>query len=110
MRTPPRNSLSGQLALETRKHLPQLDGLRAFAILPVLLTHSWPDYPSLTWLGALGPAGWIGVDLFFVLSGFLITGILVDAKGSENYFRNFYVRRGFGVLALDFRVVFLIFG
>ena len=34
------------------KHLPQLDGLRAFAILPVLLTHSWPDYPSLTWLRA----------------------------------------------------------
>ena len=69
--------------------MPQLDGLRAFAIFPVLLTHSWPDYPSFTWLGALGPAGWIGVDLFFVLSGFLITGILIDAKGDEHYFRNF---------------------
>jgi len=45
------------IRLSTQKHLPQLDGLRAFAILPVLLTHSWPDYPSLTWLGRLGPEG-----------------------------------------------------
>jgi len=83
--------------------------LRAFAILPVLLTHSWPDYPSLTWLGALGPAGWIGVDLFFVLSGFLITGILIDTKGNENYFRNFYVRRGLRIWPLYFAMLFYMF-
>jgi peptidoglycan/LPS O-acetylase OafA/YrhL len=101
--------LSGRIKLSTQRHLPQLDGLRAFAILPVLLTHSWPDYPSLTWLGKLGPAGWIGVDLFFVLSGFLITGILIDAKGSENYFRNFYIRRGLRIWPLYFAILFYMF-
>ena len=100
---------SGSIALSTQKHLPQLDGLRAFAILPVLLTHSWPDYPSFTWLGRLGPAGWIGVDLFFVLSGFLITGILIDARGGENYFRNFYVRRGLRIWPLYFAMLFYMF-
>jgi len=64
------------------RRLPQLDGLRAFAFLAVFTHH------------ALGlPLGWIGVDLFFVLSGFLITGILVREKGATRYFRTFYLRR-----------------
>ncbi|HEX6901604.1 MAG TPA: acyltransferase [Thermoanaerobaculia bacterium] len=80
------------------RRLPVLDGLRGVAILLVLVLHftMYGGPPSSIGIAAVRPfalAGWIGVDLFFVLSGFLITGILYDAKGGERYFRNFYLRR-----------------
>ncbi|HEX5760501.1 MAG TPA: acyltransferase [Thermoanaerobaculia bacterium] len=80
-------------------HLPALDGVRGVAILLVLLLHftvyGGPPPSALPdrIFHELAAAGWVGVDLFFVLSGFLITGILYDAKGSRRYFRNFYARR-----------------
>ncbi len=74
-----------------------LDGLRGIAFLSVFALHygavlfPWQrQYPPL----------WIGVDLFFVLSGFLITGILSDAKADPHYFRNFYLRRSLRIFPL----------
>ena len=80
-----------------RAHIQALDGVRGLAILSVFLYHAWPDL-SHEWRGGatlnmLASAGPFGVDLFFVLSGFLITGILLDAREGRRYFRNFYARR-----------------
>lgn len=73
------------------KKIPQLDRLRGLAILLVLVDHATHMVPEslrkFTW------NGWMGVDLFFVLSGFLITGILWDTRDKERYFRRFYARR-----------------
>ena len=58
-------------------HIPELDGLRGLAILLVLCVHLWPKTGPLSSISSITGAGWIGVDLFFVISGFLITGILL---------------------------------
>ena len=82
-----------------RSHVrvPLLDGIRGIAILLVLWVHFVPDIVipirALEWLRKTATAGWTGVDLFFVLSGFLITGILLDTKDFPHFFRNFYGRR-----------------
>jgi len=77
-------------------HYIALDGLRGLAILLVFFRH-YGDLSSssrlLHILNQVKNSGWIGVDLFFVLSGFLITGVLYDTRNAPNYFKNFYVRR-----------------
>ncbi|MFC5864961.1 acyltransferase family protein [Acidicapsa dinghuensis] len=66
----------------------ELDGLRGIAVLAVLLNHYLP------WAPITGSNyGWLGVDLFFILSGFLITSILLDLRSKPHYFRVFYSRR-----------------
>ena len=92
-------------------HIPELDGIRGVAIALVLLYHFFfvpvvVTPGGLTWhLLAPFRLGWTGVDLFFVLSGFLIGGILLDARGSSNYFRTFYTRRFYRILPLYALVV-----
>lgn len=74
------------------KHISSLDGLRGTAVLMVVFFHYFPRQ-GLGLLSAPAGLGWIGVDLFFVLSGFLITNILYEQRGTDHYFRNFYMRR-----------------
>lgn len=93
----------------SRKHIAELDGLRGFAILLVLITHFW-TYPGDTQrLNHIAGAGWMGVDLFFVLSGFLITGILWDARGKKRYFTNFIARRTLRIFPLYYLLLLVVF-
>jgi peptidoglycan/LPS O-acetylase OafA/YrhL len=87
----------------SRPHLPVLDGLRGLAIALVLLVHHFNYPPLQPWFHF----GFAGVDLFFVLSGFLITGILLDTKGQEGWLRVFYQRRGLRTLPLYYAVLLL---
>jgi peptidoglycan/LPS O-acetylase OafA/YrhL len=80
-------------APENRVFYPALDGLRAIAFLMVFFQH----YYSVPW-------GWTGVNVFFVLSGFLITGILFDTRDSPHRARNFYVRRTLRIFPLYYGV------
>lgn len=87
-----------------RRHVPALDGVRGLAILAVMAFHftlRMPDATSGDRLvhRVLG-AGWAGVDLFFVLSGLLITTLLLDAKGAPHYYRTFYGRRALRIFPL----------
>jgi peptidoglycan/LPS O-acetylase OafA/YrhL len=93
--------------------VPELDGVRAIAIWMVLLVHCLFSFPNPPGALAFAPKivlgvlshGWLGVDLFFMLSGFLITGILLGSKKNPHYFRNFYVRRVLRIMPLYFVVV-----
>src|SRR5207302_1470520 len=72
-----------------------LDGLRGLAVISVFIFHSTVH---LIALGPFGYMGWLGVDLFFVLSGFLITSILLRARDAENYYKVFFARRALRIL------------
>jgi peptidoglycan/LPS O-acetylase OafA/YrhL len=86
----------------------EIDGLRGCAIALVLFCHYFQitvEYRPATLLSYLfvpGRLTWSGVDLFFVLSGFLIGGILLDARAATNYFRVFYTRRFFRIVPIYF--------
>lgn len=88
--------------------IPQLDGIRGVAILLVIMLHASDKYPSLH-LKPLFGNGWMGVDLFFVLSGLLITGILLDTKQSAGYFTNFYARRCLRIWPLYYSLILFMF-
>jgi len=88
------------------KRIPELDGLRGLAILLVLVAHYFPlvtiagDHVILRRVLRLFALGWSGVDLFFVLSGFLIGGILFESRSSPRYFKTFYFRRAYRILPI----------
>ncbi len=104
-----------EVAESSGGRIPALDGIRGLAILLVLMCH-FAIYGGMrreAFIDALyykiSVAGWSGVDLFFVLSGFLITGILVDAKGQPHYFRDFYMRRVLRIFPIYYAVLALFF-
>jgi peptidoglycan/LPS O-acetylase OafA/YrhL len=87
------------------KYYKELDGLRGVAALMIMLFHFMPDgavatHPILHYLHEIGVFGQTGVTLFFALSGFLITRILLNQKSAPHYFRNFYIKRALRIFPL----------
>ena len=89
--------------------MPELDGVRGVAILLVLLTHLSAIMRSAGFFGLIAREGWVGVDLFFVLSGFLITRILIATREHQQYYSRFYVRRALRIWPLYFLYVLVIY-
>jgi len=95
--------------------MPELDSIRGIAILAVLLFHAFVwQYGNFhfgplakQFLAATQP-GELGVNLFFVLSGFLITGILLDSKSRPYFYRSFYIRRALRILPAYYALLILL--
>ena len=103
-----RSSLPIQRPTWLPKLVPELDGLRGLAVLGVLFYHCHPRFEG-TPLHYASLWGWAGVNLFFVLSGFLITCILLESRQKPHYFRNFYVRRGLRILPVYVLVLAIVY-
>ena len=98
--------------MSPRRYFLPLDGVRGLAVLAVMLLHFTlfvPNGATESFLESWLAAGWIGVDLFFVLSGFLITGILMDTRDDPHHFRNFYARRTLRIFPLYYAYLILLF-
>ena len=88
-----------------------LDGFRGLAVLLVMFIHFGNNARDLgyeNFIVKLSAMGWIGVDLFFVLSGFLITRILYEAKTKPNYFSRFYTRRALRIFPLYYLAIVVV--
>lgn len=101
-----------KMGIALPRRIPELDGFRGIAVIMVITEHIYetaglPQISMPRPLFFLLTHGWLGVDLFFVLSGFLITGILLDERDRENYFQSFYRRRALRILPLALTVLFV---
>lgn len=86
----------------TKGYIPQLDGIRGLAIILVILFHYWGNIPIFSF-------GWCGVDLFFVLSGYLITSRLIALQQQKNPLKKFYINRALRILPLYYVTLILFF-
>lgn len=94
--------------IDFKTRIPALDGIRALAVTMVFFNHFGGGAHGGSVLRALDHLrlrGWMGVDLFFVLSGFLITGILYDTRNDSRYFSRFYARRSLRIFPVFYLVV-----
>jgi peptidoglycan/LPS O-acetylase OafA/YrhL len=109
----PVTSLTDIHLAPSANRIPELDGLRGLAILLVLICHYLGNATHaplgfvLDHIFTVMSVGWSGVDLFFVLSGFLIGGILLDSRNSPSFFRTFYIRRVHRILPIYYLWIFL---
>ena len=94
------------LEIKNKQHIKALDGVRGLAVLMVLSSHFLilKEWEGSTFWNVLS-GGWLGVDLFFVLSGYLITNILLNAKGKPQFFSKFYKRRILRIFPLYYGIV-----
>lgn len=100
--------------LIVNQHFPELDGLRAIAVLCVVIAHcaayfTLPDTPLSYSIWNIMLSGWVGVEMFFVLSSFLITGILIDTHKSSKFLQKFYIRRVLRIFPLYYLILLLCF-
>ena len=102
---------SGVPAKKSLKHISALDGVRGLAVLMVIALHfgggSSSSHVLVRLVGNVVHFGWSGVSLFFVLSGFLITGIIWDSRGEARWIRNFFARRMLRIFPLYYLALFL---
>lgn len=111
--TPSSDSLAAAPISSSRRiHLPALDGMRGIGILAVMVTHFANHDPSLKGFSdsaaILDVSAW-AMTMFFLLSGFLITGILLEAREKPHYFRNFFARRVLRIFPLYYGVLAILF-
>jgi len=114
-RTRPGGTSTSKLRAWPNLHgqMPALTGVRGLAVLMVLIFHFVGTVPPTTTVEravvSVTNYGSYGVELFFILSGFLITGILYDTHNHPHYFRNFYMRRSLRIFPLYYGVLALVF-
>lgn len=106
---------SSSVARAPSGHIPQLDALRALAILAVILHNAGAkglEHPAGIFVKLVeftATTGWVGVQLFFVLSGFLITGILLEGRGAPRQIPHFYMRRVLRIFPLYYAFLLVVF-
>ena len=113
---PDKLSTSASARSVLTRHMPGLDLLRGLAILAVVFYHGFAYIvPAFPWHNRLARSlfhltgfGWTGVNLFFTLSGFLITGMLIDSEGKPNFYSRFYIRRALRILPAYFLVLIVL--
>jgi len=99
--------------LRLHRHCLPLDGVRGIAVLLVLcydcLKLAPAGDPLTLGIRRLAASGWVGVDLFFVLSGYLITGVLLETRGRPGYWKSFFLRRSVRIFPLYYATLFALF-